>query len=67
VVRSDVAVRDRRMASFDLYFARGYAEYLWDALSEAGREFGIAPLGTTACGTLLGGPSVADVGARLEG
>jgi aminomethyltransferase len=65
LVRSDAVVRGRRVASFDLYFARGYAEYLWDALSEAGHEFGIAPLGTTACGSLLANPSAA--GARLEG
>jgi len=66
LVRSGVAVRGRRVPIFDLYFARGYAEYLWDALSAAGSEFRIAPMGTSACGWLLADPSTAGAEARRE-
>ncbi|MDA4113010.1 MAG: hypothetical protein OK474_03090 [Thaumarchaeota archaeon] len=67
MVRTDLRVRERRVDSFDLYVGRGYAEYLWDAVSEAGREFRIAPIGTTACSSMLGLPAKTRVGAGLEG
>jgi aminomethyltransferase len=66
IIRTGIRVRDRRIDSFDLYVGRGYAEYLWDALSEAGREFKIVPVGTTACDSMSGRPLRTDGGARLE-
>jgi glycine cleavage system aminomethyltransferase T len=66
LVRSGVAIRGRRVPVFDLYFARSYAEYLWDALGVAGSEFRIAPIGTRACGWLLADPSTAGGGAGRE-
>lgn len=33
------------LPSFDLYFGREFGEYLWDALLEAGEEYGVAPVG----------------------
>jgi aminomethyltransferase len=67
IVRNGIRARERRVDSFDLYVGRGYAEYLWDALSEAGREFRIAPVGTTACDSISGRPPKTGVGARQEG
>jgi aminomethyltransferase len=66
IVRTDLSVRERRVDSLDLYVGRGYAEYLWDAVSEAGREFRIAPVGTAACSSMLGLPAKTRVGAGLE-
>ena len=34
--------------SYDLYFARDYGEYMWEALLEAGAEYGVAPFGIEA-------------------
>jgi glycine cleavage system aminomethyltransferase T len=66
MVRTEIRAGDRRVDSFDLYLGRGYAEYLWDAVSEAGREFKIAPVGTTACSSMLGLPPRTEVGAGQE-
>ena len=35
-------------AGWELHFAAEYGEYMWDALMDAGREFGIAPFGLEA-------------------
>lgn len=40
--------------AFDIYCGRDYAEYLWDALIEAGREYGVAPFGLDAHDDLHG-------------
>ncbi len=40
--------------AFDIYCGRDYAEYIWDALIEAGREAGIAPFGLDAHDRLKG-------------
>lgn len=48
IVRRDVA----GLPSYEVYVSRDYGEYVWDVLFEAGREFGIAPLGLTAWRTL---------------
>ena len=37
---------------FELYFKNEYAEKIWDAVFEAGREFGIKPIGLGARDTL---------------
>jgi sarcosine oxidase subunit alpha len=44
IVRRDVA----GLPSYEVYVARSYGEYAWDVLFEAGREFGITPLGLAA-------------------
>jgi sarcosine oxidase subunit alpha len=36
------------LLSYDLYFGREFGEYLWDALLEAGEEFGVTPIGIEA-------------------
>ena len=48
IVRRDVAA----LPSYELYVSRDYGDYAWDVLFEAGREFGIAPLGRLALLTL---------------
>ena len=35
-------------SSWELHFPAEYGEYMWDALMEAGREFGISPFGVEA-------------------
>lgn len=45
-VRATILRRDlRSLPAFELYFDRSYAEYLWDTLLDAGREFSLQPLG----------------------
>jgi glycine cleavage system aminomethyltransferase T len=48
VVRSDAMGAGGPVDLFDLYFGRGYAEFVWDALSEAGHDLGVTPVGTAA-------------------
>jgi sarcosine oxidase subunit alpha len=36
------------LPAYQLYFDRGFAEYLWERVMEAGREFEIAPIGMDA-------------------
>jgi sarcosine oxidase subunit alpha len=48
MVRLDVSYGGQRIPSFDLFCGRDYAEYFWDALVEAGSEFGLRPFGVTA-------------------
>ncbi len=40
--------------AFDIYCGRDYAEYVWDALLEAGHEYGMAPFGLDAHDNLQG-------------
>ena len=42
------------LLAYELYVTRDVAEFVWDALLDAGREFGIAPIGTQALRRLLG-------------
>lgn len=44
LVRTD----QRPLPSYDLYFTREFGEYMWDAIFEAGEEFGVAPVGLEA-------------------
>ena len=34
--------------AYELYFERAYAEYVWDAVFNSGKELGIAPVGSSA-------------------
>ena len=36
------------LLSYELYFGREFGEYMWDALVEAGEEYGVAPFGIEA-------------------
>lgn len=48
-VRSIVLRHDLHgMPGFQIYFDRGFGEYLWDKIMQAGREFSIAPVGSSA-------------------
>ena len=40
------------LLSFELYFGREYGEYMWDALMEAGEEYGVVPFGIEALKSL---------------
>ena len=42
----------RGLASYVLCFGREYGEYMWDALLEAGQEYGASPVGFEAMGRL---------------
>lgn len=45
-VRTIILRHDRgEIPAFELFFDRAYAEYIWDALMDAGKEFGIQPFG----------------------
>ena len=44
LVRADLG----SLTSYDLYFSREFGEYLWDAVLEAGEEFGAGPAGVDA-------------------
>ncbi len=49
IVRSDARKQDGKdVLSFDLYFGRDHGEYVWDAIMDAGREFGISHFGLKA-------------------
>lgn len=59
---------------FEIYFPNEYAEKFWDALTEAGQEFGILPCGLAARDTLrlekgfcLYGNDIDDTTSPLEG
>ena len=60
IVRSDVEFSGQGVPSFDFYCGRDNAEYIWDALMEAGHEFGIAPFGLEAHDRLLGARSAGE-------
>jgi len=48
-VRATILRRDRdSLPAFELFADRSYGEYLWDAILDAGREFGIRPVGWEA-------------------
>ena len=47
-VRADRGV----VPGYRLYFGREYGEYVWEALLDAGREYGAAPVGTEALARL---------------
>lgn len=48
-VRSIVLRHDLHgVPGFQIYFDRGFGEYLWDKIMQAGREFDIAPVGSSA-------------------
>ena len=36
------------LPSYDLFFPREFGEYMWDAIFEAGEEFGVAAVGFEA-------------------
>ncbi len=43
-----------QLLCYQLLFTRDYAEFYWDALTAAGSEYGIAPVGWEACRVLRG-------------
>jgi sarcosine oxidase subunit alpha len=48
-VRSILLRQDlRSVLGFQIYFDRGFGQYLWDKIMQAGKEFGIAPVGSSA-------------------
>ena len=49
VVRQDL---DGGVPAYEVYVARDLGEYVWEAVLDAGAEFGIAPCGWTAYGRL---------------
>ena len=51
VLRLDLA----DVVSYDLYFGREYGQYMWEALLEAGEEYGITPVGFEAMARLAAG------------
>jgi len=48
IVRLDMSDEGQSVPAFDLFVGRDYAEYFWEALMEAGKEFGIQPFGVKA-------------------
>lgn len=48
LIRSGAPLGGVRVDFSELYFSRDYAEYFWSAMMEAGREYGLVPIGTTA-------------------
>ena len=44
IIRTDLEL----LPSYDLYFTREFGEYIWDAIFEAGEEFGVGPVGLEA-------------------
>ena len=52
-----IVLREDRggLLGYDIFFSRDYGEYLWEVLLEAGREYGIGPVGTEALKQLVGG------------
>ena len=48
LVRSDVPWKSRNVASFDIFFGRDYAEYLWDTIMETGSRYSITLFGVAA-------------------
>ena len=43
------------MPSYVVYFGRDFGEYMWEAMLEAGREYGMAPFGVEALTRLTSG------------
>ena len=43
------------LKSIELYFGREYGEYMWDALVEAGDQYGVSPFGDEAMMALVSG------------
>ena len=55
-VHATIVRRDRgTLPSYDIYFGRDFGEYLWEAILEAGREYGMAPVGVEALKELAEG------------
>ncbi len=54
IVRADLDT----LPSYDLFFSREFGEYVWDAIFEAGEEFGVAPVGLEAMDRLTVDPAV---------
>ena len=44
LIRTDLGL----LPSYDLFFPREFGEYMWDAIFEAGEEFGVAAVGFEA-------------------
>ena len=44
LIRTDLG----SLPSYDLFFPREFGEYMWDAIFEAGEEFGVAAVGFEA-------------------
>jgi sarcosine oxidase subunit alpha len=40
------------LLSFELFYGREYGEYVWDALMEAGEEYGVSPFGVESLNSL---------------
>ncbi len=51
IVRCDLG----GLLSYDAYFGRDFGEYMWEAILEAGRELGIAPVGVEALKQIASG------------
>ena len=43
-VRNDIGI----LLAYQLYFERAYAEFVWDVIFSAGKELGVAPVGSSA-------------------
>ncbi len=54
IVRTDLGP----LPSYDLFFSREFGEYAWDAIFEAGEEFGAAPVGLKATDRLAVDPAM---------
>ena len=54
IVRTDLGP----LPSYDLFFTREFGEYVWDAIVEAGEEFGAAAVGLKATDRLAGDPAL---------
>jgi sarcosine oxidase, subunit alpha len=65
VIRSDAP--GSGLLSFHIYFGRECAEFVWDALTLAGRRVGLTPLGTTAIARVQGGERTPNAGHGGEG
>ena len=48
LIRTDLGT----LPSYDLFFSREFGEYMWDAIFEAGVEFGVGAVGLEAAGRL---------------
>jgi glycine cleavage system aminomethyltransferase T len=48
MVRSEVPWKSQNIPSFDIFFGRDYAEFLWDTIMETGSKYPITPFGVAA-------------------
>ena len=48
VVRSELPWKSQTIPSFEIFFGRDYAEFLWDTIMEMGSKYSITPLGEAA-------------------